>query len=63
MSKVFTSILIKEVIDKAVKKNRKNVVKKSIKSFPTAIKKKVKVEKPMWQKEKGERLKRESWIN
>ena len=59
MNKAFSEMIIKETL----KKNRNNVVKKGIKSFPTDIKKKVKVEKPMWQKEKGERLKRESWIN
>ena len=63
MSKAFTSIIIKEAPNKAFKKNRNNVIKKNIKSFPTAIKKEEKKEKPMWQREKRERLKRKSWTN
>ena len=59
MSKAFTEILIRE----AIKKNRSNIVKKTIKTVPATIKEKIEVDKPAWQKEKSERLKRNSWIN
>ena len=59
MSKAFTEILIRE----AIKKNRNNIVKKTIKTVPATIKEKIEVDKPAWQKEKSERLKRNSWIN
>ena len=59
MSKAFAEILIRE----AIKKNKSNIVKKTIKTVPTAIKEKIEVDKPAWQKEKSERLKRNSWIN
>ena len=59
MSKAFTEILIRE----AIKKNRSNIVKKTIKTVPVTIKEKIEVDKPAWQKEKSERLKRNSWIN
>ena len=59
MSKAFTEILIRE----AIKKNRSYIVKKTIKTVPTTIKEKIEVDKPAWQKEKSERLKRNSWIN